>query len=453
MAMKIDLTDLSPVKKTMTIEVDPGDVAQEAERTLDGYRRKARIPGFRPGKAPKSVIKNRFAKELEEDTRERILSRYFHEAVQEKGLTPIGNPQVEDLKHEGDGPFSFKTTFEVLPQIEPQGYKGVELQRAKPTVEDADVDKALEEIRESRVQHVVEEGREAGQGDVVIADVSGEPVESDEPAAKGDEADGDDAEGSEAGDSPAVEPFQRERVPIEIGAQNNLPAFNEHLTGLKAGAEVEFPVEYPADYGSEALRGKKMHFKLKVHEVKRRELPELDDEFAKDLGDFDDLAALRAKIREDLQGRKDHEEKQATRQAVLDKVLIANPVVLPDVLVENEIRRRLEDMVRSMMMQGMDPEKAALDWEDLRKRQEEHAKKMVHAKLILDAIAGIEDIEVSQREMDETLRGEAQRTGEEYDKLRERVRQHDGMKGLMDQLLREKSLDYLTSVANIQYSE
>jgi trigger factor len=425
--MKIDLTDLSPVRKRMSVEVDVEDVERETRVVLQSYRKKARIPGFRPGKAPMSVVRSHFTKELEEDVRERVVSSSFLKATREKGLEPIGDPALEDVLHEQGQPLTFNTVFEVLPEIEPKGYDDVSVTQAAVKVEDEEIDKALEELRQARVQLVAEQDREAEKGDVVYADVVGTPEEG--------------------------ESIRSERLPIEIGAENNLDQFNEKLSGTRVGDTVEFSVDYPKDYGSENLAGKRVDYRLQVQEVKRPVLPDLDDEFAKDLGDFEDLAALRGKVREDLEHRKKHEVEAATRQAVLDKVLIENPVVLPEVLVQEEIRRRLESFVRNLAMQGVNPEKAEIDWERLRKEQEEPARKSVHARLLLDAVAKVQEIQVEPKEIDERIREDAKRMGQSAEKLRASLEKHSAREALVAQLLREKSLDYLTTVANIQYAD
>jgi trigger factor len=425
--MKVELTDVSPVKKSMSVVVDADEVAKETETVISGYAQKADIPGFRRGKVPKAIIRARFAKEIDEDVRERVISRFYQKAASEKGLQPLGNPILDDVQHEAGQPLTFKTTFEILPEIEPKDYKGIEARRPPATVADEEVDKALEEIRQARVNLVTEEGRKAGTGDVIVADVEGTP-------------DGG-------------EPFRRERMMIELGATDNLPAFNEGLEGAGAGDELEFPVDYPGEYHAKELAGKTVRYRLQVHEVKRRELPELDDDFAKDLGDFESLDQLRSKVREDLQDRKRHAADGALRQEVIDKVLLENTIVLPESLVEDEIRHRLEEIVRRMYAQGIDPEKTELDWKELRKQQESGARKAVHARLVLDAVAKVESISVEKSEVDERIRRDAAAMGEAPEKLRANLKKQGGLEALKNHMVREKCLDLLTSVANIQNEE
>jgi len=425
--MRVDLTDLSAVKKRMLVEVDAEEVARETESILRGYAQKAKVPGFRPGKVPASVIRARFAKEVEEDVRERVVSRFYHAATREKGLLPLGEPVLEEINHEDGAPLSFKTTFEILPEIELAQYKGIEVRRPAVQVEDSEVKRALEDLRQAHAKLSTEDGREASTGDVIVVDLEGRPVDG--------------------------ETFKRERMLLEVGATDNLPAFNDRLEGAVADALLEFSVDYPQDYGAKELAGKSVAFTVKVHEVKRRDVPDLDDEFAKDLGEFEDLAALTAKVRQDLEQRKTHEADGAVRQSLLNKVLLENPVVLPEVLVQDEIRHRLEEIVRRMMAQGIDPQKAELDWEQMRKQQEQPASMAVHARLVLDAVAKAESVEVGNEEIEERLRRDARAMGQKLENVRAGLRKQGGMEVLKRQLVREKSLDLLTSVANIQNEE
>ena len=255
--MKIELNELSPVKRTMTVEVEAGVVAAETDEVVRRYAGKARIPGFRPGKAPLSVVRSRFKKEVEEEVRESLLHRLYGEAAKEKGITPIGDPALDEVVFEEGKPFSFKTSFEIRPEINPQGYEGVEVPKKAAAVSDEDVETALGEIRDSRAQLVVKEGK-AETGDFLMADVAGTP------------------EGGE--------PFQQENALLEIGSTQNLPEFNDRIEGAGKGDSLEFSVNYPQEHPAEQLAGRDVAYQLTVHEVKTRQLPELDDEFAKDLG-------------------------------------------------------------------------------------------------------------------------------------------------------------------------
>jgi len=425
--MKIEVTDLSPVKKRLAVEVDVEEVSKETAAVLRRYAGQARLPGFRQGKAPVELVRKRFAKEIDDDVRERLISRLWREATSEKGLIPLGDPVLDDLKHEHGMPFQFKTTFEVLPKFEVKDYRGVEEKAPPSRVVDSEVDDALESIRQSHARYVLDEARLAEPGDVIVADLDEQP------------------EGEAA--------KKRERMVLEVGASGNPEAFNEKLLGVTSGQSLAFDVEYSADHAAPALAGKRVGYRLVVHEVKRKEIPLLDDELAKDLGEFDTLAALKTRVRSDLETRKAAMAHAGVRQAILDKVLLANPVPLPDVLVEEEIQHRLEDLVREMMFHGVDPRKMELDWKALRDRNEEPARKIVHARLVLDAIATAEGVAVDRKDLEERIRREAERIGEGYDALRLRLSKGGGLQALETQMVREKSLDLITSIANIQGAE
>ena len=425
--MKIEVTDLSPVKKTLAVEVDVEEVSKETAAVLRRYAGQVRLPGFRQGKAPVDMVRKRFAKEIDDDVRERLISRLWREATSEKGLVPLGDPVLDDLKHEHGMPFQFKTTFEVLPKFEVKDFRGVEAKTPPSRLEDHEVDEALESIRQSRARYVPDEARLAEAGDVIVADLDEQP-------------DGEESK-------------KREKLVLEVGAPGNPEAFNAKIVGARMGKAYAFDVLYPADHANHALAGKKVGYRLAVHEVKRKEIPPLDDELAKELGEFESLAALRTRVRSDLEARKAAMAQSGLRQAILDKVLLANPIPLPDVLVEEEIQHRLEDMVREMMFHGVDPRKAELDWKALRDRNEEPARKIVHARLVLDAIAAAEGVQVERKDLDERIRREAERIGEGYDALRLRLGKSGGLQALETQMVREKSLDLITSIANIQGAE
>lgn len=425
--MKIELTDISPVKKSLSIEVGSDVMADETQAVLRNYARKAKIPGFRPGKAPLTVVQKRFAKEVQEDVQERMMARYHHQATEEKGLSPIGDPVIDEVDWQEGKPLIFKTTFEILPTVELKDYKNIEATQPSDELEADEVDQELEKLREMRASLVTEDGRKASTGDVIVADMEQTP------------------EGGET--------TTQERVMIEVGSQQNMPEFNEKLIGAEAGGNLEFSIEFPKEFQVPEMAGKLVQYKVTVHEIKRREIPALDDEFAKDLGDFDDLAALRARIEEDLGTRKKAAAVATLRQSVLDKVLLDHPIVLPDVLVNQEVRQRMEEVIRRMMMQGVDPEKAEIDWTEMRKHQEEPARKAVHARIILSEIAKAESISLTPRELEERIAQDAQSLGEDPGALKQKLAKHDHLEVLKNQIVREKSLDLLVSVANILKGE
>jgi trigger factor len=425
--MKIEVKEVSPVRRNMAVEAAEDEVAREKDEILKRYARQVRIPGFRPGRAPLAVVRARFSREVDDDLKERLVARLYAEAIKERGLQPLGDPVLGEVVFKSGEPFRFETSFEVAPEFTPRDYRGIEVRRPPTQVDDGDVERTLQELREAHTRFVTEDGRKAATGDVIVADVEGTP---------------------EGGES-----FRRERAVIEVGGPGNPPAFNAGLEGAASGSELQFSVSYPQGHETEELAARTVAYRLQVHEVKRRVLPELDDEFAKDLGEFADLEALKQRIRGDLTERKRAEGQRALRQSVLDKVLLGNPIPLPDGLVEQETLHRLEDIARAMVHQGVEPRTAEIDWSALRQKQEASARKAVHARLVLDAVARAESLDVEPGEVDARLASEARRMGETNTKLRARLEKQGGLETLKTQLVREKSLDFLVSVANIQGEE
>lgn len=422
--MKIEIKEVDAVKRRLVVEVSAEEVEREMDAAARRVARGAALPGFRAGKAPLELVRARFAREIEEDVRERMVARLHRRATEEKGIRPLGDPILEDLSHPAGGPLRFETSFEVIPAFVPRNYRGVEVSEPPARVEDEEVERALEELRGAHARLVAEPGRKAERGDFVLCDLEGRPE--------------------------GAPPFRRERRLVEVGSPDNFAEFNERLLGAGAGDVLEFTIRYPEGYGSKNLAGREVAYTLGVHEVKRKVLPALDDEFARDAGDFDDLGALRASLRAGLEASKREAVRQAVRRQVLDRVLLENPIPLPEVLVDSEVRERLENIVRSMIVQGVDPRTLDLDWRRLRETVEEPARKAVHAALVLDAVAEAEGLEVSPAEVEARIRDEAARARVPERQMRERLARGEALEALKMQLLREKTLDYLISVANIQ---
>ena len=423
--------DVSATKKKISVEVAAAEVSRIEKEVLKGYRNDARIPGFREGKAPLDMIRKRLGDSLEKEVRERVMNDSFRTAMEQEDLQPVANPEVDNVQDAEDGGLKYEATVEVLPEFEIDGYKGLDVTRPKVEVEEEQVEKFLGELRESRGQWHTVDGRASKVGDLVHCELVGKS---------------DDGE-------PVGEDGEPQRVAIEVGATDNLPVFNEKLEGVSSGDEIGFNVDYPAEYPAEQLAGKSVHYDAKIGEIKEKEVPELDDEFAKDLGDFENLDELKADIRKRLEGAKAGEVDQTVKQALIDQVLLANPIVLPEVLVDEEVRFRLEDVAHRMVQQGVDPEKADFDWAKFREQQMDGAKKSVHARLLLDAIAEKESVEVEPEELQRRLVIEARRAGRPPEELAEQLQESGRLQVFYNQIVREKALDLVEAVANIQDEE
>jgi len=422
--MKVEMTSAGPVRRIMAIEVGPEELARETDVVLRGYQQKAKLPGFRPGRAPLALVRARLGKDVETEVRERVVTRCFRDATRERGVEPLGDPVLDDVGAGDSDGLRFRVSFEVLPVIELRGHRGVEVERPHVAVGEDEIDRTLEELRQAHAKLVPVEERAAAPGDIVVCDLRGTPSEG--------------------------EPFERQRMMLEVGAAGLPPAFTERLTGATSGSALDFTIDHVVGEAAPELAGRSVQYEIRVREVRLREVPALDDEFAKDLGEFADLAALRARVRSDLETRAGHEADRRLRQAVLDEVLLRNPVVLPEVLVDGEVRRRLEQVVRTLVARGVDPQKVELDWKALRDEQVEPARKTVHARLILDAAAKIENVVIAPEEIEERIRRDAEGIGEKPAVLRERLTSRGAIEAIGEQICREKALDLLISVANIR---
>jgi len=425
--MKVQVRDVSPVKKTLEIEIPTDEVDREFDRLVRGYARSVKVPGFRKGHVPPDLVRRRYAKELEEEAKERLIGHYHAKAVEEQGLRPLNDPVVEEIHFHAGEPMRFRTVFEVSPPIRLGRTRGLELARPSVEITEADVDRTLEAIRGSVGRFVpVEPVRPAEAGDHLVVDVSGKTL---------------DEEAKE---------FRQEAVMIAVGAEETLPEFNAALIGSSPGEEKVFEVAYSPD-GQGSLAGRRVEYRLAVHEIKRRELPPLDDALAKEVGEPGGLAVLRERVSKDLKEGHERKARRDAREEALRQLIESHETFeLPEVLVEQQLRRQMEDAVRVMVGRGIDPSKIEMDWKGLREKEAEMAARRVRGMLILDEIARVEGLEATPAETDARIDREARELGVRSDELRRRLETEHSVQALMDQILREKALDFIVDQATIR---
>lgn len=433
--MKTEFTEVSETRKHLTFEV-PTDVVEEAiERVAQTYRRSARVPGFRPGKVPASVVRQRYREQILHDVAHDLIPRLLDDALRERGLEPVATPDIRDVVLEEGRPLTFVADFETLPPIDPGEYLGLSLQKPPAVLEVGAVDQALEQLQQQHARWEPIEDRGAETGDTLLVDltrtrrgrliaVPGQP-----------EPEGDQSE-------------SLENVTIEIGASANPPGFDENLTGVREGDRREFAVNYPEDYEIKELAGATVDYAITVKGVRRRVLPALDDEFAKEVGDVETLEALRERFRENLQANAEAEADHAVRHALLSQLASRLPTA-PEVLVEAEIDRRLEDFVRRLMEQGIDPMQVDVDWREFRERQKEAASETVRSTLVLDEIARREQIEATDEDLEAEIAKFAERAGRTPEAVRARLEQEGALPRLRVGIRREKTMTWLLEQAQI----
>jgi len=412
-------------RRELELEIPAEEVSKASERVAKEISRVAKVPGFRPGKAPLSLIKRRFADDIKGEVLQSLVPERVEKAVVEEKLSPVSQPQVEKLEFNEGQPLKFRAVFEVLPEFELGKYKGLDIEMPAMEVTDEDVTKALEETRERAAAFAPVEARAIENGDFAQLKLVGTPEG-----------------GGEA--------IHADSVLCHVGAEETMEPFNENLRGANVGDHKEFDVDYPADYPDQKLSGKKFHYAADVTGIKTKKLPELNDDFAKDVSDATTLDELKKKIRESLEHQRDHRQKDLQREKVIFELVKMHDFPVPDSLVEHQKDVRLERVVRSLAQQGVDPRAVNLDWVSLRQRQEERAKEDVKAELIIDKIASTEQIDVTDEEMDHELEHLAGHSGESAEAIRARLTKQGALDRMKAKLRSDKTLDWLAQNANVR---
>ncbi len=424
--MSVQLQDIGPVKKRLSVEIPAKEVARSEEDLVRSWSRTARIPGFRKGHVPASVIRQRFGKEIEDESKHRLVEEFCNRAIQAQGLEPAHDPVVEEVSREPGGSLKFQTLFEIRPKIDLGTYKGLVKVETPAEVTSEDVDRALESLRGGAARLIpVEPARPAQSGDVVVADLDGHVI---------------------AGEG---ENFKHQGVLITLGAEDTPAPLTAALEGASPGDRRQAEVQSPQDSQRESPARRTVRYDIIVRELKTRLLPDLDDEFAKEIGEPGGIAPLRDRIKADLQAARRRRALSEAREAALTRLAEAHPVEIPEVLAEAESRRLLEDLVTDLAGRGVDVEKANLDFREIREKQRPLAKKRAHGLLLLDAIIRKEGWTVRESEIRERVRAEARAAGASEERVRERLEREGGTQALAVQILRGRALDILIDEASI----
>ena len=413
----------NPCEREVSVEVPVEDVTREWKSALSRFQKHARIPGFRAGKVPASIIRSKFEQEIKSEVVEHLVPTAFREETKKRNLIPIGQPQVVELELEEDKPLKFKAIFEILPAFEVEGYKDIKVAHEPVAVSDEEVQKSLDALREQNSTYVnVEEDRGLADGDFgSVAFKSTSP---------------------EAG----AEPVEMNDILVDIGGSNTLPEFNEHLRGAKAGESRSFDVTYAEDFHDKRLAGKTLHYDVEVKGIKTKSVPELNDEWVKDLGQegMETLDALRSRVRESIEHEKKHQGEHKIKEEILQQLTGKFAIDVPRLLVENSIDQRLERGLRSLIQQGLRAEDIKrMDLSKLRDGQREGAVRDVRANLLLEKIADVEGIEVSDEELDKEISAAAQQSRQNPLALRKQLEEKNGLDGLRQQLRCDRALDLL----------
>jgi trigger factor len=384
-------------KRELLIEVPAEVVRQATDKVVREVQKQARIPGFRPGKAPVSFIKQRFSTQIREEVLQDLVPAHFRTRALEEKLAPVAMPSFQDVEYKDDEPLKFKAVFEVLPEFELGEYHGLEVEFAEPEVKESELDRALERWRERDASFEPVDDRPLVDGDFADVSFEGHPV-----SGKGT-------------------PVKVDDVLIEVGGKETVPEFSDNLRGATPGEEREFAIEYPADFPDKRLAGRHLKYKVTVHVIKAKKLADLDDDFAKATGEFDTLAELREDLRTRLQQQKRARRQAEAKNKLVEKLVDAHDFPVPDAMVERQMEIRMERLVRQLHAEGIDPAKS-INWEAWRESQLEPARKEVRGDLIMDKIADRESIAVTDDEFDQEVRYMARAMRQSEEALRSRIK-------------------------------
>jgi trigger factor len=421
--MKTEFTDVSATQKTITIEIPVDIVDAEINRVARGYTKQARIPGFRPGKVPATLVKQRFKEQILHDVAHGLIPRAVDEALQERGIEPVDTPNIKDVALEEGQPLKFTAAIETVPPFDVGDLSTIEATRHASEVNDESVDKTLQQLRQRGAKFEPVENRGVEDGDTVVLNIERQ-----------------DAEGK---------PDRHDDVSLELGSPANPPGFDTQLLGIRTGETKTFTIHFPEDYAVKEMANTDVEYTVTVKDIRRKVLPELDDEFAKDLGAFDSLGALRDRVRSDLQQESEEHARQHLRTDVLKQLSDRVTFDLPPSLVEREMDRRLEEFASRLMQQNVDPRQAGIDWAQFRESQREPARASVASALALDEIARREGLTVSAEEVDREVERFAARAGRTPAALRAQLEKEGSVARLATGLRREKAVDLVLSRARI----
>jgi trigger factor len=419
-------------KREIQVEVPAAVVAQETETLVEKFQKLARIPGFRRGKVPATIIRQRFGDDIKNEVMENLMPRYIREAADKQGLTMVSTPRVSDVDFKPGEPLRFKASFEVLPQVEVSGYQELRAEKADVSVSDEDVDQALNNIREQHATYTPVEDRPLQDGDYAQASFHGVP--KDQPAGAGQPA-----------PKPGSKPVNVDDVMVEIGGANTVREFSDNLRGARPGEERTFDVTYRDDFSDQRLAGKTMTYTVQVKGIKNKQLPVLDDAFARELGSsFENLDAVKQHIRQSLEQDKQRTAEREAKDKMVDELVRRHDFPVPEALVERQVDVRLERGLRALAAQGMRPEDMKrMDFSRLRAGQREAATREVKASLLLEKIADAEHIEVSEDEVNQELEALAAQSKQPLEAVRQRLTREGVLDRIRHRIRSEKTLDFL----------
>ena len=409
-------------KREIEVQVPAEEVTRETNALIQKYQKLARIPGFRRGHVPASVIRQRFKQDIQNDVVDALVPKYFRKETERLGLIPVSQPRVTDLHvHDGEG-LHFKANFEVMPAIKVEGYKELRAEHPEITVTDQEVEDQLKALQESKATYSPVEDRPVADGDFAQVSLDGTPKVDDQSS----------------------KPVHMDDILVEVAGKNTMQEFTDNLRGTNPGDERTFDVNYPQDFSDERLRGKAFAYKVKVNAIKRKSLPEINDDFAKEVGEFKTIDEVKQRLREGMEHDRNREAEREAKDKLLAELIRRNDFEVPEALIEHQVDLRLERGLRALAAQGMSQEHMKkMDFGRLRVGQRDQAVQEVKASLLLEKIADTENIQVGDEEIDREVEALAKQTNQAADDIRARLTKDGALDRIRNRIRNEKALEFL----------
>ncbi len=404
-------------KRSLEITVPAAEVEQETERVVAEIQKKVRLPGFRPGKAPAAMVKSKFAGDIRQDVLEKLVPRFFRAAAEKDHLNVVGTPDISEVHFHAGEALRFKAAFEVAPEFELGDYRGLTITYTEPEASDEDVAKRLEEIRERKAEFVNEDPRPLADGDYALLSL-------------------ESLSGTD-------EKISQDEISVRIGDPATMAAFSENLRGVAPDDSREFDVTYPEDYDRKNLAGRAVRFRATVKAVRRKELPELNDEFAKDLGDYQTLDEVRDAIRKAILREREQKSMDDAKHQLIERLVDGHDFAVPDAYVDRQIEINVENQLRTLAAQGIDPKSIKLDWNKVRESQKDRAARDVRASLLLDKIADREAVGATQEEVDREVQRIAKQQREAVAVTRAKLQKEGAIARIAGGIRTDKTLNFL----------
>ena len=424
--MKVEVVNKNSCQRAVSIEVEPESLKPDHSAICSKYQRQARVPGFRQGKTPMSLILQRFKNEIREDFLEAAVQKHLLEAIKQEKLQPLDHPHVHDLTYNDGEPLKFTAEFEVLPELNLSNYRGLEIERVPVEVKEEEVEATIKTMQERMAQYLPVTGRAIQTGDFAVISYVGR-----------------------FGD-PSKKDIEAKNTYCEVGSDNTLPEFNENLLGAQAGDKKSFQVKYPDDFPNKELAGTEIQYDIEVQDIRQKQVPELNDEFAKDAGQYTSLEDLRNKVRESLISNREQAAQSNMQEKLVELIIQNNPFDVPAVMVKKQTENRLNDYVRSLIARGVHPKTLDINWAEFQERQKELAATDVKVALVLEHIAEKENITVTEEELDEDISKRAQESQQAFEAVKSRLTKEGATDRIKDRIRNKKSLDLLLNLASVK---